>query len=66
MRKNKTLSVVNIRLNYIKLLAIISFILVFFSIYPVTHASGASLYLSPSSSSYKIGQSFTVNVFVSL
>lgn len=28
-------------------------------------ASGASLYLSPSSNSYKIGQNFTVNVFVS-
>ena len=28
-------------------------------------AAGASLYLSPSASSYKIGQSFTVNVFVS-
>ncbi|MDF1497934.1 MAG: cohesin domain-containing protein [Patescibacteria group bacterium] len=28
-------------------------------------ATGASLYLSPASGSYKIGQSFTVNVFVS-
>ena len=67
MKKNcKTLHVIaDIKSKCAKSLAIVSFMLVFFCVYSVTHASGASLYLSPSASSNKIGQSFTTTVFVS-
>ena len=64
-KKCKTLHISSIKLKCAKSLAIVSFILVFFSVYSVAHALGASLYLSPSSSSYKIEQGFTVNIFVS-
>ena len=65
-KAHKILNATNGKLKYTKkLLVLISFMLVFFSVYSVTHASSASLYLSPSSSFYKIGQNFTVNVFVS-
>lgn len=62
---NKTLKNTNIRLRYTKFLVIIGLILVSFGVCAVTRASGASLYLSPSAKSYQIGQSFTVNVYVS-
>jgi len=60
---SKTLNTTNIRLKYTKLLAVFSFVFVFFSVCGAAEA--ATLYLSPSTGSYKIGQSFTVNVFVS-
>jgi len=55
----------NIKLKCAKFLAVISFILVSFSVCAVTHAAGASLYISPSTKSCQIGQSFAVTVFVS-
>ena len=65
MRKDRTLNTNNHKLKHAKLLVAASFMLMLFSIYSVTHASGASLYLSPSANSSKIGQSFTATVFVS-
>lgn len=65
MRKDRTLNTNNHKLKHAKLLVAASFMLMLFSVYSVTHASGASLYLSPSANSSKIGQSFTATVFVS-
>ena len=65
MRKDRTLNTNNHKLKHAKLLVAASFMLMLFSIYSVTHASGASLYLSPSANSSKIGQSFTATVFLS-
>ncbi|MFA4827505.1 MAG: hypothetical protein WC596_04655 [Candidatus Shapirobacteria bacterium] len=65
MEKNNSLINTNIRLNYIKtiLLVFISFLSVFFG--GVSAVSAATLYFSPSSGSYTIGQNFSVSVYVS-
>lgn len=59
----ETLNNANIKLKYINFLVVVSFVLVFFSVCGAAEA--ATLSLSPSSNSYKIGQSFAVSVFVS-
>ncbi|MCR4275466.1 MAG: cohesin domain-containing protein [Candidatus Wolfebacteria bacterium] len=65
MEQNNPLINTNIRLNYTKtiLLVFISFLLVFFG--GVSAASAATLYFSPSSGSYTVGQNFSVSVYVS-
>ena len=68
-RKNdplrKTLRNTNTERKYTKvvLLVSISFILVFFSV--LHRADAATLYFSPSSGSYKIGQTFSVSLYLS-
>jgi len=63
--KNIPLIHTNIRLNYTKkfILVFISFVLVFFS--GIRAAEAASLYLSPSTGSYDVGQNLAVNIYVS-
>ena len=62
---NDPLNTTNIRLINTKLLVVLSFVLVVFSVLPrVTEAAGASLYLSPASGSFFVGSTFDVSVFV--
>ena len=60
--KNQTLRVTNVKRKITKFLCMFVFVFVFFSVYGVAHA--ATLYFTPSSGSYNIGQTFSVSVYV--
>lgn len=65
-KNNNPLIATNIRLKYTKiLLVIISFLLVLVSGLSARSAEAASLYLSPSSDSFNVGEQFSVSVYVS-